>query len=448
MANYIGNQPSKGEFRKIDQFVFDGSTTVFNLISNTIPFIVGSATQLTISINGVLQEPGVAYTVVNGGTQISFTTAPVTGTPFFGTALSGLGDEATPGDGTVTSDKIVDNSITNTKMADDSVGTTELVDNAITSNKIIDNAVTSNKIVDNSITNSKMADGSVGSIELIDNAVTSNKISNNSITNSKIADDAIGSAEIADNIILSGDSVIIPSGTTGQRPITPSDGMMRFNSTTTVMEFYDGGGWVPIDTPPTVTSLDVTEVDSTLGGSQTFIISGTGFKVGAIVSFIGNSGSSFTADTTTRDSSIQITAIKTRAAFLNASEPYDVKVTNTTGSTSILENQINIDSTPIWVTASGSLGEFALGTNLSVTLLVTDAESDPISFTLLSGTLPAGTTLNTSTGIISGTTTGSASVYSFTIRATANNKTTDRSFTITTAVSNYFGDGSDGSLST
>ena len=98
MANYIGNQPSKGEFRKIDQFVFDGSTTVFNLISNTIPFVVGSATQLTISINGVLQEPGVAYTVVNGGTQISFTTAPVTGTPFFGTALSGAGDVASYGD--------------------------------------------------------------------------------------------------------------------------------------------------------------------------------------------------------------------------------------------------------------------------------------------------------------------------------------------------------------
>jgi hypothetical protein len=37
-----------------------------------------------------------------------------------------------------------------------------------------------------------------------------------------------------------------PVGTTAQRPGTPSAGMMRFNSTTSTLEFYNGSSWVPI----------------------------------------------------------------------------------------------------------------------------------------------------------------------------------------------------------
>jgi hypothetical protein len=106
MANYIGNQPTKGEFRKIDAPTFNGSTTAFNLTSGSIAFHVGSATQLLISINGVMQEPNTAYNVVSGGSQIQFTTAPAAGTAFFGVALSGLGDEATVGDGQITAAKL------------------------------------------------------------------------------------------------------------------------------------------------------------------------------------------------------------------------------------------------------------------------------------------------------------------------------------------------------
>ena len=79
MANYIGNQPTKGEFRKIDAPTFNGSTTAFNLTGGGIAFHVGSATQLLISINGVMQEPNTAYNVVSGGSQIQFTTAPAAG---------------------------------------------------------------------------------------------------------------------------------------------------------------------------------------------------------------------------------------------------------------------------------------------------------------------------------------------------------------------------------
>jgi hypothetical protein len=106
MANYIGNQPTKGEFRKVDTPTFNGSTTTFNLLSGGQAFDIGSATQLIISLNGVVQEPHTVYNVVSGGSQIQFTTAPASGTNFFGMALGGVGDEATPADGSVTPAKV------------------------------------------------------------------------------------------------------------------------------------------------------------------------------------------------------------------------------------------------------------------------------------------------------------------------------------------------------
>jgi hypothetical protein len=36
-----------------------------------------------------------------------------------------------------------------------------------------------------------------------------------------------------------------PAGTTAQRP-TPTTGMMRFNTTTALMEYYNGSAWVSI----------------------------------------------------------------------------------------------------------------------------------------------------------------------------------------------------------
>ena len=106
MANYIGNQPTQGEFRKVDALTFNGSTTTFNLTSGGIGFNVGSATQLMLSLNGVVQEPHTSYNVVGGGSQVQFTTAPASGTNFFAIALGGVGDEATPADGSVTPAKV------------------------------------------------------------------------------------------------------------------------------------------------------------------------------------------------------------------------------------------------------------------------------------------------------------------------------------------------------
>jgi len=44
------------------------------------------------------------------------------------------------------------------------------------------------------------------------------------------------------------DGIVIPSGTTAQRPVSPATGTIRFNTTDSRFEGYNGTAWVPIDT--------------------------------------------------------------------------------------------------------------------------------------------------------------------------------------------------------
>jgi hypothetical protein len=46
-----------------------------------------------------------------------------------------------------------------------------------------------------------------------------------------------------DVVINSTNNVLLPKGTTAERPITPVVGMIRFNTTTTEVEVYQGSAW-------------------------------------------------------------------------------------------------------------------------------------------------------------------------------------------------------------
>jgi large repetitive protein len=239
----------------------------------------------------------------------------------------------------------------------------------------------------------------------------------------------------------------VASGTTAQRGSTA--GQIRFNTTTGLAEYYTGSEFKVIDVPPQVTLVSPLEVASDAGGNITFTITGTNFQSGAVTKFIGNDGTEITASTTTVTNSTTISAVVPRSSFVGAKEPYDVRVINTSGLLGTLDNQINVDVSPTWSTASGSLGSFNTGASVSVNPLAVDTDGDTITYSVLSGSLPAGFSLNSSTGAITGTISSySNSTSSFTLRATANSKTADRAFSITEVLTNYFGSGSDGSLST
>ena len=67
---YIGRDPLYGVFEK-QVLAPNGVITSF-----TLDYLVGSATSLLVIDDGAILEPGVAYTITNGGRTIQFTTAP------------------------------------------------------------------------------------------------------------------------------------------------------------------------------------------------------------------------------------------------------------------------------------------------------------------------------------------------------------------------------------
>ena len=224
----------------------------------------------------------------------------------------------------------------------------------------------------------------------------------------------------------------VASGTTAQRGSTT--GQWRYNTTT---NFFEGrassGDFLSLEPTPTVASVDVTEVDSQAGGNQTIVITGTNFTSGAVAAFIGSSAN-FNASTTTVDSATQITAVAPKSSFLNAQEPYKVKVTSATGiAGTSATGLINVDTSPTWSTASGQIGGSVVeGISASTTVSATDPDGDTVAYSVQSGSLPSGLSLNSSSGVISGTpsSVSSDTTSSFTLRATANTKTVDRAFNI------------------
>jgi hypothetical protein len=83
---YIGQSIKNGTFAVLDTSgnTYNGSNVTFSLGTQ-----VGSAAQLLVSHDGVIQLPGTDYTLATGGTQITFTTAPASGASIFIVEISG-----------------------------------------------------------------------------------------------------------------------------------------------------------------------------------------------------------------------------------------------------------------------------------------------------------------------------------------------------------------------
>lgn len=113
---YIGRSPQVGNYIKLDDISasFNGSTTAFNMTVSGTARTQSQASQLIVSIGGVLQEPETAYTV--SGSTITFTGPPASGADFFAIALGDVLDIGTPSDNTVSTAKIADDAVTVAKL--------------------------------------------------------------------------------------------------------------------------------------------------------------------------------------------------------------------------------------------------------------------------------------------------------------------------------------------
>jgi hypothetical protein len=216
----------------------------------------------------------------------------------------------------------------------------------------------------------------------------------------------------------------IPFGNTAGRPASPGLGQLYSNGQTARLEIYTSNGWQNIVAEtPGLASISGTYNQS--AGSGTFTISGTNFVAGGMIYAIGTNAVEYQATTSTTNSSAQMTAVFTDLS--PEYEPYDIKVLNPSNLFGLLQDAFYINDSPVWSTSSGSLGTY---TGSSIQLAATDDESNTITYSLTSGSLPTGLSLS-SAGLISGTSTASGGTYTFTVSASdGSNTAVTRSFSL------------------
>ena len=102
---YIGKSPTIGNYIELDDISssFNGSNVTFNLTSGGTAVTPQTDANAIISISGVVQYTS-AYTI--SGSQITFSSAPLSTDNFSGRVLGDSRDVGTPTDGTVTASSL------------------------------------------------------------------------------------------------------------------------------------------------------------------------------------------------------------------------------------------------------------------------------------------------------------------------------------------------------
>jgi hypothetical protein len=271
-------------------------------------------------------------------------------------------------------------------------------------------------IEDGGIATADLADGAVTTAKLADSAVTSVKTSN-LFTNTEIAGT---------------EAARMPVGTTAERANEQS-GDIRFNSTTSLMEYYDGAGWKSIDSAPLVSSVSPSNIADS-DSDVDITITGSFFSSGATVKAIGSDASEISAGTVTFTNSTTLVANFDGTSFSDALEDYDIQVTNLSGLSGTLADCLAVNESPAWTVASGSLGTIydSARTGISFTTGATDDEGATLTYSVSVGSLPAGLSISSSTGTISGTATavGSDTTSTFTLSVTDGTNTATRQYSI------------------
>lgn len=225
----------------------------------------------------------------------------------------------------------------------------------------------------------------------------------------------------------------VPIGPSNERPLTVSNGAVRYNTTTELLEFYNGN-WVGIDSPPVLTSI----FPSTITQSNIDIsLNGGNFKNNSTVFFIGQNNTKYTNNIVTYISSNLLIVTTPSPALPVNNGPYTITVNNPSGLSSSLLDILDVGTSPVFSTSAGSIGtiyniDLDVYQNILLPVTATDAEGDDISYNISSGSLPPDLSLNQTTGAIFGNlnAVNSDTTFSFTVAAITANATSTRNFSI------------------
>jgi len=197
-----------------------------------------------------------------------------------------------------------------------------------------------------------------------------------------------------------------------------------FTASSTTSEIT-AGAFISSVTPTALNTID-----------DTATIVGGNFSSNVVVYFVGSDNIERATKSTVRSSNSQL--IVTRPDnFPTNLGTYKIVVENpgitrpTGSSLHILNNAVTAGTAPNWTTGT-TLPEVRKNIAYSTTLIATDTEGTDIDYSVVSGSLPNGITLNNETGVLSGTYTGADFITTnLVIRAVdTGGNTVDRTFTI------------------
>ena len=247
-----------------------------------------------------------------------------------------------------------------------------------------------------------------------------------------------GDVEIASNLHINGTgAMIVPTGTTLQRPPTGIEGMFRFNSQTANIEWYTPDGWTTATVPsPVIQSFTPKSIAYGDVTTEVITLTGQAFDAESTIRLEGADGTLYdTTDFTFTNSNTVSFKIGALAAGQAANRPYKILLTN--GAGLIGKSDSVVGFTPTWTSPASDSTQYA-GTVSSnpITLSASDGVGgSSVTYSVIGG-LPGGLSISGNT--ISGISMAPAgSNVSVTIRATdvlGSSNYSDRTFNIKSIV--------------
>jgi hypothetical protein len=155
-------------------------------------------------------------------------------------------------------------------------------------------------------------------------------------------------------------------------------------------------------------------------GGQTITVNGAGFLAGAAVYISGILVSSV---------SVVSVNLLTFVSPVKTAGNYTLIVVNTDGGSATFIPGIQYSGVPAWSTTAGTLATMYEADAISNTLVATSDST--VTYSVVTGSLPSGVTLNSSTGVLSGTapSVGSPTTFNFTVASIdGENQDTNRNF--------------------
>lgn len=190
------------------------------------------------------------------------------------------------------------------------------------------------------------------------------------------------------------DGVILPTGTTSQRPTGSElvEGLLRFNTTTRNFEYFNSSQWTTIES-------DYTPIQSITPGTSALtndevIINGRDFNINMNFEFIGRSGTSYPVSNWKLDNS-SLLKVRRPANMTYDDEPYSFRVNQNDGRKYQLDDvlEVSLNPIPLPTTNAVFLGSYYSNVQLSNVSIASGFDSNYLVSGIYSCNLPTGLTL-------------------------------------------------------